>query len=454
MTHNANDPSDQTPHTEETEDEWDEQDEFDGAGIPLEPSASLPLKKKAAVSASVDSLPGNVSEVSDKRVLASEDDSDEPGVNEVTTSQVGEESVRGNNRSGENPEEKPLAGRKRVASSFSVTEIGGGGHTFEPSKKPIVVSSKPMEPIVSEGEPERTRRRRDRDDGERKEWGEVVQGGSGKWMLIAGVVVFLTIMTAVVISHLSDSKGNSRPSVFAQIELEEVEPLIQEDRLAESLETAKELYGEMVQASEPAHLSEIVYAPETIVPAIDGDRFFGRVAPEGWLPKDDAQWKISSVETDQGAIRFAYLIGLDWEYSPFEVIYRYEDDRLSIDWKATVGYGTASFEEMRMGEGNGDEIRTTVSQTSFYTFALPEDKYQAFRLLSPNEESNIWGYVEKDSEVMKDFEQLFERAAITADGAQDAEVVVRIEPGPKDSLANQWVIKELLATNWLTNKSE
>lgn len=447
--------------TDEDQDEWDDSEKNDDVSEG-EISAYLPKKKTIAAAGSnlaVDS-PKFSKEVEDVEIgihIGPNERQKEQAYlisDEKDLSRDGEKAPVGSISSGGSYETPPSFTSQRAGTGFTVTEIGGGGASAEIVKKPIVVNSQTIEPIAEESEVETSRRRRKGEEGERGEWGEAIQGDSRKWIALVGVAILAIVVAAVVANQTSDRSGVRRLSEFSQLEFEEVQPAIGKDDFAESLEAAKVLYGKLAQATEPEQMKDLIYAPEATVPLIGGSGDFEKRAPEGWIPENNVDWAIRSFETDAGVTRYGVLTGLDWEYAPFEVIFRYENSQLSIDWKATTGYGTADFEQMRNGEGEGSEIRSVASRTDFYTFGVPEEDFQAFRLLSPNGEQNIWGYVRRDSEVLEELELLFAKATLTSDGNRGAFVTLSLERGPEESLANQWIITKMLATNWLTKTPE
>jgi hypothetical protein len=168
-------------------------------------------------------------------------------------------------------------------------------------------------------------------------------------------------------------------------------------------------------------------------------------ADGGWMPSDKASWKTFQV----GELSYAELRGLDHNFSKFVAFFRYENSDLKMDWKATAGYGTADFDQLKIGKGDGSEIRGRISRSDFFTHQLSDEKYHSFIVRSPKNDVSIWAYTEIGSQVDQDILALFSVSQITGDYQTEAEIILDLERGNQEILPHQWMIKRLIAANWL-----
>ncbi len=74
---------------------------------------------------------------------------------------------------------------------------------------------------------------------------------------------------------------------------------------------------------------------------------------------------------------------------------------LKIDWESWVGWSEMPWEEFLASKPTtGRVFRLNLSPTDYYNFAFSDDqKWQAYRLQSPDGEHSIYGYAERDSAV-------------------------------------------------------
>jgi hypothetical protein len=120
-----------------------------------------------------------------------------------------------------------------------------------------------------------------------------------------------------------------------------------------------------------------------------------------------------------------------------------------MDWKATTGYGTATFGELAQGAGDGSEIRGTISPDSFHTAAWPESDYQSYQLLAPSGRTSLWCYAKRTDAVGIELGGYFASGEVLIESPDKKKVTVRLARGPDDSLPNQWLIEEMLHIDWI-----
>lgn len=369
-----------------------------------------------------------------------------PSLNEVE-----EESVLSEEEDGIRLPPAPSGKPNRVSHS-----IGGTG-AVDSDPRP---ATRPMQKISSNLKNDRSgasdedvaRMRRRFVRGERQDWGEEKGRDSSNWMIYTGVGIILLVILTVALNQTGGKKKTreSDKSLYSQLQATEEKPVEETDDLelleilTNSQQEAKKMYGIFATAATPADLSEFLFNKDQVLPIIE-KRWKPLGVKEGWVPGDQAVWTV----LDRNGQRYGVLKGSHPDFTGFYAFFRKEGDGLKLDWKATVGYGTSIFDELKTGAGDSAEIRTTISLADFYTFALPEENFRSFRLMSPDGNTNLWAYTERDSELDQTLMKLYTPSQITGEAQTEVQVVLRMEPGPENGLKNQWLIRDLTRLSWL-----
>ncbi len=287
-------------------------------------------------------------------------------------------------------------------------------------------------------------------DGERNDWG-VVQKDSSRWMLYTALGVILLIVMAVSISYLNRDKSiknvdEKESNRSARNNIKKESNVDQEllGRLTSSDKEAIQIYGKYAQAKSLDDFTGSIYLSKS------NAQFAAKAwepigAGSDWEPSDTSAWKTHQ----NGSQLFAELKGVNHNFSKFIAVFRYENTELKMDWKATTGYGSASFTELKSGTGDGSEIRGWIEPSSFFTQELSEERYHSFVIRSPNMIDSVWGYSEIGSDADKDLMKLFSTSSITGERITEAKVILKLVSGGRGMLPQQWMIKGLIAENWL-----
>ena len=288
--------------------------------------------------------------------------------------------------------------------------------------------------------------------GERQDWGEEKGRDSAKWMLYTGIGVVLLVILAVVLSQVGGN-GKTRESDRSQYgklaptkekAAEETADLEMLEMLTNSQQEAKEIYAKVSTAATASELSGFLFNRDAVLPLLEKN-WKQPVSKEDWVPGDAAIWTV----LDSGGKRYGVLEGSHPDFSDYSAYFRNSPEGLRIDWKATGGYGTATFDELKGGAGDGSEIRARISLSDFYTFALPEGKFRSFRLMSPDGSSNLWVYTHLNGEMDQRLMELFIPSEITGEAQSEVQVTLSLEPGPEDGLPNQWIVRDIISLTWL-----
>jgi hypothetical protein len=285
--------------------------------------------------------------------------------------------------------------------------------------------------------------------GERDDWGAAQKKGSARWMLYTALGIILLVVLTVSLSYLN--REDPKEVLGKKKSNQLVTDVDDKDfgqsalgRLTKGKQEAMRIYAQYVKAKSIGDIGELIYLSDRNAPLIS-KIWKPSGAEEGWKPGDRSLWKTYQNES----LLFGELRGTNYDFSTFLAVYRYENEVLKMDWKATSGYGSANFEELKLGQGDGSEIRAWIESSSFYTQELPENRYRSFIVRSPKKDVSIWVYTEIGSEIDNKVVGLFSVSPITGEYKTECKVILSLDRGKGAILPQQWMIKDLIAENWL-----
>ena len=168
--------------------------------------------------------------------------------------------------------------------------------------------------------------------------------------------------------------------------------------------------------------------------------------PSSWTPDADSSWNVQEL----AGRPYGVLEGFLPDHQKFAAYFTWQGGRLLLDWKATVGFGTASFEQLAEGKGDAAEIRGEISAAEYYSAAWPEADYRSYRLTSPDRETSIWCYVRRGEAAEGAIAPLFNQGEIIGESNSSRKITLRLVRGSPESLPNQWLIGEMLHLDWAT----
>ena len=168
--------------------------------------------------------------------------------------------------------------------------------------------------------------------------------------------------------------------------------------------------------------------------------------PRDWVPPQETTWQVLK----SNKVVYGLLDGQLPGFSKFSAYLVKKGSHLQLDWKASTGFGTTTFNELSKNQGDASEIRGLISRDSFYTAIWPEEEYQCYQLLAPEGEASIWCYARRTDAAGNACAALFQNGEILEENNNRQKVTVRLEHGPDGTLPNQWLIGELLQTDWVT----
>lgn len=279
-----------------------------------------------------------------------------------------------------------------------------------------------------------------------REWGKA-KDAAPRWMVWAAAGVVLFLLLAVVILPLVQPEETTRKRVVLTADRPDALP----DDSAAQIELLKRqdeavgLFRRFASATTTDDLLATVRNRDTVAPLVKQWPTAVKV-PSSWRPSQPTVWETLS---DRGRVSGILTVILP-DFRPFMAFLTMEHGVLLIDWKATVGYGTADYAQLSRGEGDASEIRGSLKPADFYSSALPESDYRNYVLISPNGEESIWVYVPRVSEVADQLSRSFAGGEIVAPDTQPQRFTVKLaRPVSADVARNQWMLKEVLHKEWI-----
>lgn len=356
---------------------------------------------------------------------------------------------------GESGEAAVVLPHPKMAKRGKVNEINPAGD--KPVSRSAVVPAAIVARVPS-AEPDAdaqdaVRKRRRFLRGERPDWGANEKGRSMRWMLLAGLGVTVLVILAVVMNQrpkggrMKDREQSLYSSLALAEEEIDTEGKIPDglDKLVSGRPEAEAIFAAYAGAKSPDDFTGFIHAPARNRELIES-KWKPLGMEMGLQPGSESAWYVK----EEGGMRFAILEGILADFTAFRAFFRQDGEgKLKMDWKATSGYCSADFAELKSGKGDGSEVRVWLSQADFYTFSFPESEYRAFRVMSPKGDATIWGYVPSGSDLEKELLELFLPGQITGELTREIQAIVSLGPSDGDALPDQWLISDIVRTDWL-----
>ncbi len=283
--------------------------------------------------------------------------------------------------------------------------------------------------------------------GEGKEWG-AARKHSARWLVGSGLgVVAVVVLGLLLLPLINESNADHpRPGQTGLVldKEESTEGLASLNNLVARQAEAEQLFRAYASAATVEEILPLLRDAAAVEPLIRSQRRPALIA-KSWLPPDGTLWNV--VASD--GLPFAQLEGSLPDFAKFSAYCLLAGNQLQLDWKATTGYGTATFGELAQGQGAPAEIRVKILSAKFYTAHYPEAEFQSYQLLAPDESQAIWGYTRRGAVVDGLLGKLFWSGEILDSPPEQQKVTLRLAHGPEGSLPNQWVIEEMLHHDWI-----
>ena len=282
-----------------------------------------------------------------------------------------------------------------------------------------------------------------------KEWGRAYKI-SIRWAIGISLGVVSVIVVALMIMPLLNDSDAARPRP-GQLELLLAAP---EEKM-DVQEAFNVLLGKQSEAAKIFRVYASAGSLEDIIPLV---RDASVVAPlirthhrlnglsKTWQPPADTAWNVF----DNDGHPFGLLAGTLPDYSMFTAYWVISNKHLRLDWKATTGYGTATFKDLSRGQGDPAEIRGKIIPADYYTGALMEDEFRSYQFFSPDDHHSIWCYARRGDPLDTALVELCIGGDMSNNTARQTKVTLALNRGPAGALPNQWLVTSILHNEWIT----
>ena len=222
-----------------------------------------------------------------------------------------------------------------------------------------------------------------------------------RFFLIGGGVLLAVILAGVVISMNAGRKASAPVgSVPAAVPVQEpkspepIKPAMAND--AAFIARAEPLTRKFLAATTVEQLLPLVRNPGTAEARMRG--FY----PEGKpIPVGISKFNVTGEVTTKGDCKSVDIMTDNFDNKRLVFVNVAGD--LKIDWESWVGWSEMTWADFRNSKPDSAKIfRVTLSPVDYYNFDfLDETKWQSYRLVSPDQENSLYGYVERGGELDK-----------------------------------------------------
>lgn len=261
-------------------------------------------------------------------------------------------------------------------------------------------------------------------------------GGQTRLLLLGGGLILM----ALVGGGMLLMRGNDKPQQPVSKVTSpapappEAGPVLMEERVI--LEEGAKLARTFLEADTVEKLVPLVKDPEIAGPRML--EFYGgnSVTPVGF----------ASLNDEQGLARNGRVSALDLNTGDYErkVLGVVETDSgLKVDWESWVGWSEMPWDQFFAEKPTEPKLfRVEIRSVHYYNFSFTdENKWQSVRLLSPDGEHALYGYVEVGS-------LMAERLRFDKD-VKSRLVMLKLKFPPDAEVSNQVVISEFVAEGWV-----
>ncbi len=242
--------------------------------------------------------------------------------------------------------------------------------------------------------------------------------------------------------QFDDLVGN--PLIIPESELEENVPLPKVMKKSESefLAEAEPLAKKFLEAGKIDDILPLVHEPDRIRALLRSRYPDGVLEPTG-MSKFNSSGQVSYKDT------FAAVTILTPDYETKQLAYIDGDDGLKIDWESWVGWSDLPWEKIMESKPKTPIlVRVMAKWVDYYNFGFSdEDAWRSYRLVSPDGENTLYGYVERNS--------LLDQRLRPGEPTATVAVTLKVHFRKDEQAPNQVVIDELVSDGWVVSeKSE
>lgn len=192
----------------------------------------------------------------------------------------------------------------------------------------------------------------------------------------------------------------------------------------------------------------------------NGEETLGKIAESGigWSSKfftadpREFSWMTGST----GDVGYLVFEGIREDKSKFRTYFAKTDRGLRLDWEASTGRSDFPFEELEKGGIDGPVlVRCRLLKEPHFDTEQGEPSKQSWYLLrGPDADTNLWGYVEKDSSLDAKLRRLFGYGMVVLERESEVRATLRIVKPESTASAKEYRITELVTREWVVPEAQ
>lgn len=352
-----------------------------------------------------------------------------------------------------------LAVQPRVMKAAPQAALEVEQESAEPEEEAVrLVVEKSAEARHPSGAVQMTKREQESKEAEDKEqWGEAREPAQRKWLLTAAAVSLLAVVAVVtgmiMLANYRTKKAAEEKGSQARYISEERDTYNAKDPQAYYRENPDEVKRDAIALLRAFSAATSWQEARKLVRATPGidDRMAKSWSKWQSPPDLDGTPRTQASTQQVGDIGYMVLVGRCEDFEPFRAYFVRENDRMLLDWDATVGYCTVAIPELAKASGATFEVRGLLERQEMYSIQYPESKYVSYMISTPDRESFVWGYAERGTPMEQKIHEVLDQGRFLLQEKPSDRIFVRLHRLPAEGgLPNQFLMEELYHREWLT----
>jgi len=240
-------------------------------------------------------------------------------------------------------------------------------------------------------------------------------------------------------NQFDDLVGN--PLIIPEEELEAEVPLPKVMKKSETdfLTAAEPMAKAFLEAETTGDILPLIHEADRVRPLLRSRYPDGKIAPTG-MSKFNSTGQVSYKDT------FAAVSILTPDYEKRQLAFIDGEEGLKIDWESWIGWSDVPWDKLMETKPRKPVlVRVMVKWVDYYNFGFSDEKaWRSYRLVAPDGETTLYGYVERNS--------LLDQRLRPGEPTATVAVTLKIHFRENEQSANQVVIDELVSDGWVVTR--
>jgi len=236
--------------------------------------------------------------------------------------------------------------------------------------------------------------------------------------------------------EFEDLVGTSLIVPEEELDAEVTLPKVMKKSEASFLAAAEPLAKVFLEAETIEEILPIIHEPARIQLLLQSRYPDGKIPPSG-MAKFNASGQVSYKDS------FAAVTILTPDYERKQLAFIDGEDGLKIDWESWIGWSEMSWPELLDTKPKKPVlVRVMAKWVDYYNFGFSDEKaWRSYRLVSPDGETTLYGYVEQNS--------LLDQRLRPGEPTASVAVTLKIHFREDEQSQNQVIIDSLVSDGWV-----